>query len=149
MAIAPETVDDFLKQVDWKAVRQDDHNWSTGFRGDNATFNFHIRTTDVWIYFALPFPVKVQPAARANFIEHVLRLNYQMSMAKFMLDNDDDVILTVELPNAALQVGEFEDALRAICVYADENYVELVRLATDPSAVSSLKPKPGPQRNEE
>jgi hypothetical protein len=61
-----------------------------------------------------------------------------------MLDNEDDMILTVELPNAALQVGEFEDALRAICVYADENYVELVRLATDPSAVSSLKPKPGP-----
>jgi len=143
MAIAPETVDDFLKQMDWKATRADDNNWSTGFRGDNATFTFHIRTTDAWIYFSLPFPVKIQPAARANIIEHLLRLNYRMSMAKFMLDNDDDLVLTVELPNSRLQVGEFEDAIRAICVYADENYIELVRLATDPSVVSSLKPKPG------
>jgi hypothetical protein len=141
MAIAPETVEDYLKQIDWKATRQDDQNWSTGFRGDNATFTFHIRTTDFWIYFYLPFPVKIQPAARASVIEHLLRLNYQISMAKFLLDTDDDIGLTVELPNAALQVAEFEDAIRAICVYADENYVELVRLATDPSAVSSLKPK--------
>lgn len=143
MAITPETVEDYLKQIDWKATRQDDHNWSTGFRGDNATFTFYIRTTDFWIYFYLPFPVKIQPAARAGVVEHLLRLNYQITMAKFLLDNDDDIGLTVELPNAALQVAEFEDAIRALCVYADENYVELVRLATDPSAVSSLKPKPG------
>jgi len=143
MAIAPETVDGYLAQIDWKATRQDEHNWSTGFRGDNATFTFQIRTTDVWIYFYLPFPVKIQPAARDNITEHLLRLNYTMTMAKFMLDNDDDIGLTVELPNEQLQVSEFEDAIRAICVYADENYVELVRLATDPTAVSSLKPKPG------
>jgi hypothetical protein len=142
MAITPETVEDYLKQIDWKATRQDDQNWSTGFRGDNATFTFNIRITDFWIYFYLPFPVKIQPATRANVIEHLLRLNYQISMAKFLLDSDGDIGLTVELPNSALQVAEFEDAIRAICVYADENYVELVRLATDPSAVSSLKPKP-------
>lgn len=141
MAITPETVDDYLKQIDWKATRQDDQNWSTGFRGDNATFTFQIRTTDFWIYFYLPFPVKIQPDARANMIEHLLRLNYKISMAKFLLDSEDDIGLTVELPNAALQVAEFEDAIRAICVYADENYVELVKLATDPTAVSSLKPQ--------
>jgi hypothetical protein len=143
MAITPETVEDYLKQIDWKATRQDDNNWSTGFRGDNATFTFHIRTTDFWIYFYLPFPVKIQPAARANVIEHLLRLNYQISMAKFLLDNDDDIGLTVELPHRSLHVADFDDANRAICFYPDENYVDLETLATDPTAVSSLKPKPG------
>ena len=75
-------------------------------------------------------------------LEHLLRLNHRINMAKFMLDDDDDVGLTVEMPIFDLQVGEFEDALRACCIYADENYVELMNLATNPNAVSSLKPQP-------
>ena len=96
------------------------------------------------MYIYASFPVKVNDAATSNLHEHLLRLNYNMNMAKFMLDDDNDIGLTVEIPNSDLQVGEFEDALRAVCIYMDRNYVELVRLATDPKAVSSLKPAATP-----
>ena len=144
MAVSAETIAGYFKQLDWPFQQRDDHNWSTGFKGDNYEFNFYVRTTDDWLYVYAPFPVKINAAATANLYEHLLRLNYNMNMAKFMLDDDSDIGLTVEIPNGDLQVGEFEDALRAVCIYMDRNYVELVRLATDPKAVSSLKPAATP-----
>jgi hypothetical protein len=50
--------------------------------------------------------------------------------------------LTVEAPNDNLQLGLFEDALRAVCFYMDDSYAELVNIATNPKAESSLKIHP-------
>ena len=142
MATDAATIESYFEQLDWPFTRRDEHNWATGYKGEVYTFNFYVRTTDTWLYVYVPFQVNVKPEARSNFLEHVLRLNHRINMAKFMLDDDDDVGLTVEMPSTDLQVGEFEDALRAVCIYADENYVELMNLATNPNAVSSLKPQP-------
>jgi hypothetical protein len=139
--ISAETVASYFKELDWPFQAQDEHNWSTGYKGDNVTFNFQVRTTDSWLYVLAPFPIKIQAAAANNMYKHLLRLNYNMSMAKFSLDTDEDLILSVELPNDNLQLGEFRDALQAACYYMDENYAELVKLATDPTAQSSLAPK--------
>ena len=140
-AISAETVEDYFKQLDWPFQRNDEHNWATGYKGDNAEFRFYVRTTDSWFYVLAPFPIKVQPAAANNLYKHLLRLNYNMSMAKFSLDSDEDLILSVELPNDNMQLGEFRDALQAVCYYMDGNYAELVKLATDPNAQSSLTQK--------
>src|SRR5215212_5457570 len=140
MAIDADTIEAYFKQLDWPFTRRDEHNWATGYKGEVYTFNFYVRTTDTWLYVYVPFQVTVKPEARNNLYEHLLRLNQKINMAKFMLDDDDDVGLTVEIANISLQAGEFEDALRACCIYADENYIELMTPATNPNAVSSLKP---------
>lgn len=140
-AISTETVEEYFKQLDWPFKRKDEHNWSSGYKGDNAEFPFYVRTTESWFYVLAPFPVKVQAAAANNIYKHLLRLNYNMSMAKFSLDGDEDLILSVELPNDNLQVGEFRDALQSLCFYMDGNYAELVQLATNADAQSSLAPK--------
>src|SRR3954471_13833627 len=146
MAIDAETIESYFKQLDWPFQRKDEHNWSTGYKGDVYTFTFFVRTTDDWLYVYVPFnQVRINPAARNNLNEHLLRLNYRRSMTKFMVDDDDDVGLTVEIPYANLQVEEFNDALLACCTYADGNYVELMNIATNPNAVSSLKPQPAQQ----
>lgn len=67
---------------------------------------------------------------------------YTMNGAKIMLDNDNDLTLTVEYPAPNLQVEEFESALRGVCWNVDQFFLEMTRLATDPSVVSSLRPKP-------
>lgn len=140
-AITAETIESYFKQLEWLFEQKDDHNWSTGYKGENVEFPFYIRTSGSWLYVLAPFPIKIQAAAANNMYKHLLRLNYQMSMAKFSLDTDEELILSVELPNDNLQLGEFRDALQAVCYYMDENYVELVKLATDPTAQSSLAQK--------
>ena len=84
MAIAAATIDDFFKQLAWPNEKKDDHNWVTGFKGDNYTFNFSIRTTDTWLYVYAPFPIKVKPEARANLYEHLLRLNKRVTGSRLL-----------------------------------------------------------------
>jgi hypothetical protein len=59
-------------------------------------------------------------------------------MAKFAVDSDGDVILTVELPRENLDYSEFSDALGALSHYADMTYEGVLALATDPDAVSAF-----------
>ena len=138
MPIAPETVEEYFKQLDWPFQKNDDNTWVSGFKGDNAEFNFSVRTTDDWLFVYVPFPAEVAEAAQNTLYRHLLRLNFQMNMAKFLVDDDGDVGLTVEIPCSDLQLNEFKDALYAVCLYSDQHHDELVRLATDPHAVSSL-----------
>jgi len=145
MAVESATIESYFNQLEWPFERIDDKNWQTGYKGEVFTFNFYVRTDEHWLYVYVPFPVKISPAARANVCEHLMRLNYKINMAKFMLDNDGDVGLTAEVPNDKLPLGLFEDALRAVCFYMDENYAELVTLATNPDAVSSVKLPAAPQ----
>ena len=46
MAVSTETIEAYFKQLDWPFQRRDEHNWSTGFKGDTYEFNFYVRTTD-------------------------------------------------------------------------------------------------------
>ena len=73
---------------------------------------------------------------REKIYRHLLRLNRDIDLAKFCLDGDGDVVLTVELPRANLDYEEFADAIKALCHIADETYAELRKLARDPNALS-------------
>ena len=66
--------------------------------------------------------------------QHLLKLNYEINMAKFTIDGDGDVILTVELPSENLDYSEFSDALGALAYYADDNYAQVFLLAHVPEA---------------
>lgn len=142
MAVEGKLIEEYFQKLEWPFEKMDDHNWQSGYKGETFTFNFFVRTDENWLYVYAPFPVKIKAEARANMYEHLMRLNYRINMAKFMLDNDGDVGLTVEVPNENMQLSLFEDALRAVCFYMDDSYAELVNLATNAKAESSLKIHP-------
>jgi hypothetical protein len=50
-------------------------------------------------------------------------------MAKFSIDDDLDVVLSVEYPTQHLDRSEFDDALDVLSYYADRHYEELRKLA--------------------
>jgi hypothetical protein len=47
--------------------------------------------------------------------------------------------MAMEVVVDGLTVDAFETALYAVCTNADRHFVEMIRLATDPTAVSSQK----------
>ncbi len=141
MATTPEQIEDYFKQLDWPFVKKEEKLWDSGYNGNNLRFRFFVRLTDNWLYVTWLFPIAIQEACRANIYEHTLRMCYTMNGAKLMLDNDNDLTLTVEYPAANVQVEEFESALRGVCWNVDQYFLEMTKLATDPSTVSSLRPK--------
>ncbi|MBU0491344.1 MAG: YbjN domain-containing protein [Chloroflexi bacterium] len=138
MTVTPETIDSYFEQYGWKYKRDEDGDWITGFRGDVQSFRFFVRLTEHWVYFTIsPYIVAPKdPVCQQRLHTHLMRLNRDINMAKFCLDNDMDVVLTVELPREGFDYSEFADAIGALSHYADNHYVEVVNLAQSPTAAS-------------
>jgi hypothetical protein len=127
----PSRVEEFLTKDGWPFEKVDDVTWRSGFRGDVNSFRFFVRLTENWIFFTIvPFVVapKLEATALALY-RHLLKLNREINMAKFAIDDDADVVLTVELPTENLDESEFKDALDALSYYADKHYLDVLNLA--------------------
>ena len=142
MAVTAETIESYFDQYDWTYEQLDETHFLTGFSSEvTDSFAIYITLTPNWVYFAItPFVEAPQDAqCERRLYGHLLRLCQQINMAKFAVDADGDVILTVELPRENLDYSEFSDALGALSHYADESYEAVHALATDPNAVSALE----------
>ncbi len=71
-----------------------------------------------------------EPERAAALYARLLELNQTLLMAKFSIDDDLDVVLSVEYALPDLDRSEFDDALDVLSYYADRHYDELRRIAT-------------------
>ncbi len=139
MGVTPETIDGYFREYGWTFHRPEGtRDWQTAVRGDVAVFRIAVRLTDNWVFFTIvPFVLGPrEPQCAERLYRHLLRLNRDITLAKLALDEDGDVLLTVELPAEALTYEAFCDALGALAYYADDTYVELLNLALTPGAPS-------------
>ncbi|MBN1934826.1 MAG: YbjN domain-containing protein [Anaerolineae bacterium] len=131
MAVTPEIIAGYFEQYGWSYERVNETDFRTGFRGDVSLFRITVRIAGEWVYFSIsPFVIAPQdPECERKLHRHLLKLNHEINMAKFTVDEDGDVILTVELPGESLDYSEFSDALGALSYYADDSYAQVFILA--------------------
>ncbi len=143
MAVTPTDIESYFEQYGWSFERISENDFRTGFRGDVSVFRITVRLVENWVYFSIsPFVVAPQdPDCERKLYKHLLHLNHEINMAKFTIDQDGDVILTVELPSEQLDYSEFSDALGALSYYADDNYAQVFILAHMPQIHESLEEK--------
>jgi len=127
-----ESIRKLLKEAGWPCERINEDTWRSRFKTKKATFPFFVRVDPAgWVVLAIvPFsrsPEEV-PAADALY-QRLLELNHKLLMAKFSIDDDLDVVLSVEYPTGAIDASEFRDALDALSFYADKHHEELGALA--------------------
>lgn len=67
--------------------------------------------------------------AASRLYERLLTLNHALVMAKFSIDDDLDVVLSVDYPVATLDRSEIVDALGALSYYAELHYESLRAIA--------------------
>lgn len=122
-----------LARGGWPCARVAEGMWRSVFQGRGASFPFFVRVDPAgWVAFAIvPFlkSPSEQPKA-TQLYSRMLELNHQLLMAKFSIDDDLDVVLSVEYPTAELDESEFVDALDVLSYYAERHYDELRSLAT-------------------
>ncbi|MBW2732775.1 MAG: YbjN domain-containing protein [Deltaproteobacteria bacterium] len=136
MSANVETINDYFKRYEWHyEYDTSTRTWVTGFRGDINNFNVLVHLAEDWLYFIIsPFvnaPSKEE--CERNLYHHLLRINHAMNMAKFSIDGDHDVVLTVELPTESLDYSEFSDGINALSYYADQHYMDVLNLAQNPN----------------
>jgi hypothetical protein len=138
-----EDMERYFQEVGWTAAKVGDSDWEVRYRGDVRDWIFYVRMTDYWVYFYATVLNKIKDECRPNVYEHIGLLNYKVSLAKYSINSNQGISVGVELPRENLKFASLvNDALGALSINADENYLELVNLANDASRVSSLRPKP-------
>ncbi len=130
-----ELIHEYFDTYGWQYEYDEKMNtWHTGFRGQACNFNIFVHLTENWIIFSIsPFVnAPEDDRCRVNLHAYLLKLNYLINMAKFSLDEEDDLVLTVELPTENFQYSDFEDGLNALSYYGDTYYREILNVAMDP-----------------
>ena len=135
-----ETVRGLLQAGGWPCDRIGPDTWRSHFRGKRASFPFFVKVGEGdgtgegsgFVTFAIvPFlKSPADPALAAPLYKRLLELNQHVLMAKFSIDDDLDVVLSVEYPTAEIDRSEFVDALDVLGYYADRHYDELKKLVT-------------------
>lgn len=133
MSVTMGTVEQYLKQYGWTYEKPQEQLVVTGFRGKADTFRVFVQVADPWVLLAIaPFVPQPAPECRDRFCRFLLRLNYEINLAKIGVDPDGDISLSIELRAEDLRFEDFAIALDALSAYADEYYLTLTNMACDP-----------------
>lgn len=119
----PLEVDDiagFFDTYGWRYERGSDGVFRTGFVGDTGHFEIWVQVSEDFVIFVIsPFLEESGGENQDAVLELLLRANYDVNLAKFGLDEEGDVSLTVEMPRKGFAYSHFADALTALSHYAD------------------------------
>jgi hypothetical protein len=116
-----DDVPGYFESYGWQYERQGAGLYRTGFLGDTGHYDIWVRVGQHWVYFTInPYVERPEERGHGGFtLRLLLEANHELNMAKFAVDDDGDVLLTVELPKDNLAYSHFADALTALSHYAD------------------------------
>lgn len=129
----------YLQTHGWPVEHLSENTARSRFAGTSRTFTFFVHSDGNYLtLLCVPYTRLPADEARARkLMDRVLHLNREMNMAKFSVDDDGDVVLSVDYPIAELQETEVRDTLDVLAYYADKHWEEVSRLA-GPQAPSIL-----------
>lgn len=114
----------------WVLERLAEHTLRSRFRGASRVFPLFVHVDELFVTFAvIPFVKIAREIDEAGALLHrLLRLNREVNLARFSLDGDGDVILSVEYKIADLDPSEVRDAVDVLSFYADKFHPEIAGL---------------------
>jgi Putative bacterial sensory transduction regulator len=122
VSFASDDLTEFFESYGWQFERREGGLFRTGFVGESGPYEIWLKVTDTWVYFAIN-PYVARPAGRHHgsvTLMALLRANHELNLAKFAIDEDGDLSLSVELPLDGFCYEHFSDALTALAIYADD-----------------------------
>jgi|HubBroStandDraft_6_1064221.scaffolds.fasta_scaffold157124_2 hypothetical protein len=114
----------------WPVDLLSDVTMRSRFRCGERIFPLFVHLEDAYMTFAvIPFARLPIDEAGDFMADRLLALNREMNMAKFSVDEDGDVVLSVEYPLADLDPSEVRDAVDVLSFYAEKYRVEVAELS--------------------
>jgi hypothetical protein len=103
------------------------------FRGAGRVFPLFVYREPLFITFAvIPFAhLPEDPDGADDLMKRLLKLNREINMAKFSIDEDGDVVLSVEYRIENLDESEVRDAVDVLAFYAEKHHAEVLSLTED------------------
>lgn len=120
-----------LKNDGWPVEDVSENTMRSLFRSASKVLPLFIHLEASFVTFAvIPFSRLPDDGDGIDLVvEKLLRLNREINMAKFSVDEDGDVILSVEYPLKDLDPSEVRDAVDVLSFYADKYLAEVSALS--------------------
>lgn len=131
MGESVKKIEGLLASLKWPVIGLGPGTWRSSFRGRTTVFPLVIQVQPqgdrAWCKLAVLPVVRLpaDPDKAEKLYERLLHLNGEMLMSRFSLDEDGDVLLSVEFPIVDLDPSELRDALDVLSVYAERYHAEL------------------------
>ena len=118
---AADDIAEYFDSYGWGYVRAEPTVYRTAFTGETGRYDVWLKVTDTWVFFCInPFVRKPTGEPHGvGTLQAVLRANHEVNLAKFAVDDEGDLLLSVELPAEGFCYTHFCDALTALSHYAD------------------------------
>lgn len=135
--LATMTFDDimaYMKADGWPIEPLREQTFQSSFQGELRSFQFFVHAESVYLILAVvPYQrLPVDEEEAQLLMDKLLHLNNEMTFAKFSVDEDGDVVLSVEYPMAHLDESELRDALDVLTYYANLHWREIQPMGDDP-----------------
>jgi hypothetical protein len=122
-----------LLALGWDARPHGESTYSCARATSEGTFDVYVRLTDHWLVASIVPFLRTRGRNSFELCRWLLRQNRDMAQVKFGIDDDGDVVLTVELPTESLDDSELRIALETL-VREGERHRRTLRAASEAAA---------------
>ena len=120
-----------FKKAEWGFEQIDAETFRAGFAGENGTHVILARVTEFWVVFSIdPFIRNRGTAWGSGIIQMLAVLNNKTPLAKFSIDEDNDISLTVDFPVDGFSESSFRQAVMTLGRCADQLMVPLLQVCS-------------------
>jgi hypothetical protein len=132
----------YFHQYAWASEQLEENLWRSSFTvAEELDFDLYVMLGEELIHFAVsPFVVQPEPVCRARLYEGLLRLNQQMQLAYFALDEEGDVNLLASLARGGSSYRLFALTMDRLVGYTEALAQDVARLAKEPHFYSPMIP---------
>jgi hypothetical protein len=103
-----------LSKLGWKAAPHGDRTWRCAHVTPEGDLVVYVRLTDNWVIASIVPFLQTRGGNSFELCRWLLRQNRDMFQAKFGIDDDGDIVLTVEVPTESLDFSELRSALESL-----------------------------------
>jgi hypothetical protein len=120
-----------LEAQGWPVERLSDVTLRSRFRSKDRIFPLFVHVEQLFVTFAvIPYArLPEDPDTADELMTRLLHMNREMNLAKYSVDDDGDVIMSVEYRIEHLDPSEIRDAIDVLSFYADKHHQDVTRMA--------------------
>jgi len=120
-----------LEAQGWPVERLSESTLRSRFRSKDRIFPLFVHVEPLFVTFAvIPYArLPEDPDSADELMVRLLKLNREINLAKYSVDDDGDVILSAEYRIEHLDPSEIRDAVDVLSFYADKYHEDVHRLS--------------------
>ncbi|MDC3953822.1 YbjN domain-containing protein [Polyangium jinanense] len=121
-----------LEAQQWPVERLSEATLRSRFRSKDRIFPLFVHLEPLFVTFAvIPYArLPEEPETAEAVMTRLLKLNREINLAKYSVDDDGDIILSVEYRIEHLDPSEIRDAVDVLSFYADKHHEDVHKLAS-------------------